>query len=142
MESDAARIRWAARAVTRNGSIRLQHRIVIFQKRVSMRIQWPSGQDSTRSLRSLSRIRTLRGFGGRLVFAEAEDVARREGFASSLRLRRLRDALRQRSWRAKKNPNLRKLNDLRASDRHIAAYSGISRHPERHLTPETAPRRH
>jgi hypothetical protein len=53
-----------------------------------------------------------------------------------------RDAHRQRSWLAKKNPNLRKINDLRSSDRHMAAYSGISRHPGRHSTPKTAPRRH
>jgi hypothetical protein len=46
-----------------------------------------------------------------------------------------RDALRQRSWLAKKNPNPRKINDLRSSDRHIAAYNGTqygTQHPKRH----------
>jgi hypothetical protein len=43
---------------------------------------------------------------------------------------------------SKKNPNPRKINDLRSNDRHIAAQSGISRHPGRHSTPKTAPRRH
>ncbi len=43
---------------------------------------------------------------------------------------------------SKKNPNPRKINDLRSSDRHMAAQSGISRHPGRHSRTETAPRRH
>jgi len=34
---------------------------------------------------------------------------------------RPRDAHRQRSWLAKKNPNPRKINNLRSRDRHIAA---------------------
>jgi len=71
---------------------------------------------------------------------DTERLARREGFASSLRLRRPRDPLgrcaptrhsliardahRQRSWLAKKNPNPRKINDLRSNDRRIAAYRG------------------
>jgi hypothetical protein len=46
-----------------------------------------------------------------------------------------RHAHRQRSWLAKKNPNPRKINDLRSSDRHIAAYRGTqdgTQHRKRH----------
>ena len=88
------------------------------------------------------RIRVCGDVDGRLVFAGAEPLARREGSDRSLRslvesasAETLTEGwcLRELSpWRAgrdpnprpsgsKKNPNLRKINDLRSSDRHIAA---------------------
>jgi hypothetical protein len=83
-------------------------------------------------------------------------LVRREGFASELcspaqrsfvanprpsgsRASFARDALRQRSWLAKKNPNLRKINDLRSSDRRIAAYRGTQDGTQRR---KRQPRRH
>ena len=45
------------------------------------------GKDSTRSLRSLSRIRVCGDVDGSPCFAKAELLARREGFAGELRSR-------------------------------------------------------
>jgi len=44
------------------------------------------------------------------------------------------------AWQERTNP--RKTNNLRSSDRHITAQSGLSRHIGRHSTPDTAPPRH
>jgi hypothetical protein len=69
-------------------------------------IMWRAGRDSRAAF-------GCEGFATRSVARNPRPSGSRASFA--------RDALRQRSWLAKKNPNPRKINGLRSNDRHIAA---------------------
>jgi hypothetical protein len=82
----------------------------------SQELVWRAGRDSRASfvrLRNEAKLRREPPWSLR----SHSSLANR----SRLPLRFARDALRQQSWLAKKNPNPRKINNLRSNDRHMAA---------------------